>query len=185
MTQAGTTGITHAELVGFITAATTEVFSMMLGTEVTPEESFVQTTATAPASGIVSLVGLAGDWVGTGSISCSGALGCRVAGMLLGAECDAINEDVLDAFAEVTNMIIGNVKTAVEERLGPMGLSVPTVIFGRNFQTRNAGNHEWIVVPFAFGTDRMHVQLCLLPSREAGQKTLGRPGFPMPNVLSA
>jgi CheY-specific phosphatase CheX len=43
---------------------------------------------------------------------------------------------VLDAFAELIDMIIGNVKTALEEHLGPMGMSVPTVVHGKNFTTR-------------------------------------------------
>ena len=59
---------------------------------------------------------------------------------------------MLDAVAEVTNMIIGNVKTVLESRLGAMGLSTPTVIYGRNFQTaqlRQPGMdcgavHRWI-----------------------------------------
>jgi chemotaxis protein CheX len=176
------TALTQAELSGFITTSTTEVVSMMMGVEIVPSESFVQTVATAPASGIVSLVGLAGDWVGTGSVSCSASLACRLSSLMLMAEYPAVNEEVLDAIAELTNMIIGNVKTAVEERLGPMGLSVPTVIFGRNFQTRSSGSHEWIVVPFQCEGELLHVQLCLMPSRETGQTT--RPGFPMPHVLS-
>jgi chemotaxis protein CheX len=175
--------LTETELAGFITAASTEVFSMMLGVDILPAEPFVQKTASAPASGVVSLVGLAGDWIGTGSLSCSAATACRLSSLMLMTECEGVNEDVLDAIAELTNMIIGNVKTAIEERLGPMGLSVPTVIFGRNFQTRNAGNHEWVVVPFTYEEERLHVQLCLLPGNENAQKTT-RPGFPMPNVLN-
>lgn len=177
------TPLSQAEIVGFITTSTIEVFSMMLGVEIAPTKPFVQMTTTAPASGVVSLVGLAGDWVGTGSISCSANFACRIASLMLMAEYAAVTEDVLDAVAELTNMIIGNVKTVVEERLGPMGLSVPTVIFGRNFQTRNAGNHEWVVVPFGFEGECMHVQLCLLPSRDNAQKNV-RHGFPMPHVLS-
>jgi hypothetical protein len=64
-----------------------------------------------------------------------------------------------------------------------MGLSVPTVIFGKNFQTRNSGNHEWVVVPFTHEDERLHVQLCLLPGNENAQKTT-RHGFLMPNVLN-
>ncbi len=175
--------LTQSEIAGFIAAATTEVLSMMLGVEVVQSDPFVQTTASAPASGVVSLVGLAGDWVGTGSLSCSAALACKLSSLMLLAEYDSVNEDVLDAVAEMTNMIIGNVKTAVEERLGPMGLSVPTVIFGRNFQTRNPGNHEWVVVPFRYEGDCLNVQLCLVPGNDNGQKLM-RHGFPMPHVLS-
>src|SRR3546814_14068538 len=62
--------------------------------------------------------------------------------LMMMAEYDAVNDEVLDAMAEVTNMIIGNVKTALEERIGCMGLSIPTVIYGRNFTYRAVGNQE-------------------------------------------
>jgi chemotaxis protein CheX len=77
-----------------------------------------------------------------------------------------VNDDVLDAVAEVTNMVIGNVKTVLEERLGAMGLSIPTVIYGRNFSSRTVGKQNWTVVPFTLGNERLEVQLCLAPNRE-------------------
>ena len=53
--------------------------------------------------------------------------------------------------AELTNMIIGSVKTDLESQLGPLGLSIPTVVFGRNFKTRSAGTAEWIARPLPLG----------------------------------
>src|SRR5208337_4345250 len=99
----------------------------------------------------MSLIGLAGSWVGSGSLACSSGFAAKIASALLMAPYEAIDEDVLDAVAEVTNMIIGNVKTALEDRLGAMGLSTPTIIYGTNFQTRSSGNQEWTVVPFTLG----------------------------------
>ena len=78
--------ITQYQQVAFIAAATCEVFSTMLGQEVTPVGAFVERTATAPASGIVSLVGLAGNWVGTGGISCSASFACKISSLFLMAE---------------------------------------------------------------------------------------------------
>ena len=70
----------------------------------------------------------------------------------------------------------------VESRLGAMGLSTPTVIYGRNFQTRSSGNQNWTVVPFALGEDRMCVQVCIAPNDDSGKKTT-RTGFPVPHLL--
>ena len=87
-------------------------------------------------------------------------------------EYTSVNEEVLDAVAEVTNMIMGNVKTSLEEDLGAMGLSIPTVVYGRNFSSRTVGKQEWSVVPFKVGTEDLEVQVCLAPGREAGQQRL-------------
>ena len=174
--------ISQDELVQAIRSATDEVFSTMLNLRVIPGEVFEEKEESVPSSGVVSLIGLAGSWVGSGSLACSASCASKIASALLMTTYSAIDEDVLDAVAEVTNMIIGNVKTALESRLGSMGLSTPTVIYGRNFQTRSSGNQKWTVVPFALGEERMCVQVCIAPSDESGKKTT-RTGFPVPHLV--
>jgi chemotaxis protein CheX len=174
--------ISQEELVEAIRAATNEVFTTMLSLEVKPGEVFVEKEEPVPSSGVVSLIGLAGSWVGSGSLACSAGCAAKIASALLMTPYTAIDEDVLDAVAEVTNMIIGNVKTALESRLGAMGLSTPTVIYGRNFQTRSSGNQKWTVVPFALGEDQMCVQVCIAPNDDVGKKTT-RTGFPVPHLV--
>jgi len=176
-------GITQAELVEAIRSATTEVFSTMLNLELAPGEVFVEKEEAAPASGVVSLIGLAGTWVGSGSLSCPASLACKLASLFLLAEYPGINDEVLDSIAELTNMVIGNVKTTLENRLGSMGLSTPTVIYGRNFQTRSARNQEWTVVPFEADGERFCVQVCIAPNSDVKTQT-PRPGFPVPHVLN-
>jgi chemotaxis protein CheX len=107
------------------------------------------------------LIGLAGTWTGAGSITCSPTLACRVCAQLLMTEVTAVNEEVLDAVAELTNMIIGSVKTDLEQHLGPLGLSIPTVVFGRNFKTRTMANSDWIVMPVYWDEEHLLVKLCL------------------------
>ena len=174
--------IAQSDLVEAIRTATQEVFSMMLSLELTPGDVFVEKEEAEPASGVVSLIGLAGPWVGSGSLSCTAAFACKSASHFLSAEYPSLNEDVLDSVAAVTNMIIGNVKTALEDRLGAMGLSTPTVIYGRNFQTRSSGSQEWTVVPFLLGEDKMCVQMCLAPNPDAAKKA-PRGGYPIPHVI--
>jgi len=176
--------ISQSELVEAIRLATHDVFSTMLNLALETGDVFLEKEKAVPASGVVSLIGLAGPWVGSGSLFCTAGFACKIATHLLQTEYEAMNEDVLDAVAEVTNMIIGNVKTALEDRLGAMGLSTPTVIYGRNFQTRSAGNQEWTVVPFLLGAERMCVQMCIAPNADANKKA-PRAGFPIPHVLQA
>jgi chemotaxis protein CheX len=174
--------ITQEELVQAIRSATGEVFTTMLNLNLMPGEVFVEKEEAVPSSGVVSLIGLAGSWVGSGSLACSAGCAANIASALLMTPYTAIDEDVLDAVAEVTNMIIGNVKTALESRLGAMGLSTPTVIYGRNFQTRSSGNQEWTVVPFALGEHQMFIQMCIAPCPDTMKKTT-RTGFPVPHLL--
>jgi chemotaxis protein CheX len=154
----------HSLIVGSIIRSAGEVFSTMLGSELAGGEVTIETTTPEPNDGVVSFIGIAGSWVGTGSLGCSPAMACRVCAAMLMTEADSVNEDVLDAVAELTNMIIGSVKTDLEQELGPLGLSIPTVVFGRNFRTRSAGTTEWIHVRFDWDGDPLLVKMCLAPS---------------------
>ena len=158
-----------------------DVFSTMLRTELTVGQAQIKTIIEAPSSCVITLVGLAGQWSGTGSLTSSGEFACKMASRLLGAEYESVGEDVLDAVSEITNMVIGNVKTILEEKLGPMGLSTPTAIYGRNFQTRSAHSHDWVVVPFALGESHFSVQICLIP-RHAGEEDSSRTSVHTPQV---
>lgn len=166
-----------------VLAATESVFSTMLAMDLTAGEVRETNGAANLTDGVVSLVGLAGPWMGTGSIACSPGLACKIAGALLMTEFPGVDDEVLDAFAEVTNMVIGNVKTIIEEEVGLMGLSIPTVIFGKNFTTKSVGTQNWTVIPFHYEGETMVVQICLV------QNTKGQPssrvGFTHPQMALA
>lgn len=172
--------MTNADMAGAIITSTQEVFSMMLGIDMAAGEPFVG-DSTGTDSGVLALVGLAGSWVGTGSMSCSAAIACHIASQMLMVECPSINDDVLDAVAEVANMVIGNVKTKLEETLGAMALSTPTVVYGRNFETRRVGSREWVSVPFPCAGGSINVQVCLTEAQE--NATVFRPGFALPHTV--
>ncbi|MBM3764794.1 MAG: chemotaxis protein CheX, partial [Acidobacteria bacterium] len=80
---------------------------------------------------------------------------------MLVSECATVNEDVLDAIAEVSNMVIGNFKTVIEQEVGPMGLSTPTIIHGPSFTTKIGGNNGWKLIPFQMMGGEMLVQACV------------------------
>lgn len=158
--------VTQLEIEQAISKASREVFETMLNLplEVMPS---VMHSVIEPETfhGVVALVGVAGSWTGTGHISCTPQFAQKLAGALLMTEYHSVDEEVLDAVAEVANMIVGNVKTIFEEKLGPLGLTVPTVIFGRNYRTRSAGVKDWVLVRLRSGDESMDINFCLMPSR--------------------
>ena len=153
-------------IVGIVSRAAKDVFGTMLGLEIDLGEAFIEKSSPPESQKVVALIGLAGQWIGTGVIGCSPEFACRIASLMLMTEYQAVNEDVLDAMAEMANMIFGSVKTELEEHLGALGLSIPTVIFGRNFATRSVGQQAWTVFPLRAGTDEMEMKFCLMPNRD-------------------
>jgi chemotaxis protein CheX len=155
------------DIIQAVHSATAEVFSTMLGIEV--ETAPVHTDQSNPSvnEGVMAFVGIAGPWVGSGVISCTASFACRVCELFLMTEAVAVSEEVLDAVGELANMIIGNFKTAAEAMVGPLGLSVPTVIYGRNFTSKSLGNNDWLVLPFKCGDDSFEVRVWFAPASES------------------
>lgn len=118
--------VTQQDIEQAISKASREVFETMLNLPLQIDPS-VMRNAIEPETfhGVVALVGVAGSWTGTGHISCTSVFAQKLAGALLMTEYESVNEDVLDAVAEVANMIVGNVKTFFEEKLGPLGAHRP------------------------------------------------------------
>lgn len=153
-------------LVNTVANAAREVFATMLGLEIQIGESFIESPTPTPSQKVVAVIGLAGQWIGTGMVSCSPEMACRISSLMLMANCEAVTEDVLDAMAEMANMIFGNMKTELEDQLGALGLSIPTVIFGRTFAIRTLGPQSCTVVPIHAGEDRMELVICLTSNRD-------------------
>jgi chemotaxis protein CheX len=154
-------------IVQSVTQSTEQVFSTMLGVQIGQGQAAVENGMPEATEGVVSFIGVAGSWAGTGSVCCSPAMACKICAAMLMCEAPAVNEEVLDTVAELTNMIIGSVKTDLEQHLGPLGLSIPTVVYGRNFKTKSAGSTQWIVVRFVWDDEALLVKLCLEPKEQA------------------
>jgi chemotaxis protein CheX len=171
--------VTQSEITGMATASTEEVFSTMLGLDlqlIEEEHDSEHPMLAESGATVVSLIGLTGPWAGTGSITCSGELACLLASRFLSTDYDAVNTEVLDAVGEITNMIMGNVKTTLEDRVGAMDLSTPAVIFGQIFQTYSARIHDWLVIRFRCGKQELQVQMCLAESNPPQPRMFRFPG---------
>lgn len=129
---------------------------------------------------VVSLIGFGGDHTGNCMITCSKWLACKVASIMLMEEHSAVNAEVMDAFGEISNMVFGNVKTELEEHLGPLRLSIPTVIVGERFNIRNVSNPAWAAVKFrVFDREEVDVRMCVTSPASASPVVLKPevPGF--------
>jgi chemotaxis protein CheX len=155
-------------LVRCITESTSEVFSTMFEMAV-QYEGFAGNEQTADA-GLISLVGITGEWGGSGVFCCSPVLAAMICARMLGSELDfgnpVIDEEVLDVVAEVTNMLIGNIKNGLELVTGPLAISVPTVIHGKNFQFRNSTGVRGVALAFSTEGQTFEVRVAVAPATE-------------------
>jgi chemotaxis protein CheX len=142
-------------------AATQEVFTSMLGSEV-QLLSGPETERPASFDGVISLIGLVGAVIGNGSLVCSAEAACRLSSRLLAAEFSTVDEEVLDAVGEISNMIVGGFKTLLEIHVGRVQMSIPSVIFGKNIATRNSGANIAAAVRCGFPGGEIEVKIRLV-----------------------
>lgn len=120
---------------------------------------------------LVSIVGITGDWAGSGIFCCTSSLAAIICSRMLGSTINpngpAIDDEILDVVAEVTNMMVGNIKNALESATGPLAISVPTVIHGRNFQFRNISGLRGTATFFEGDGEKFEVRVSLTPAKEA------------------
>ncbi len=151
-----------------------QVFATMLDIDISEVPAAREAPASDNSEQIVSLIGFSGNYTGNCMVSCSKPFACRLASIMLMEEYREVNGEVMDAFGEISNMIFGNVKADLEEHLGPLQLSIPTVIAGREFNVRSLANPSWISIPLKAGSDAFEARMCVLqnPGRPSSQKTI-------------
>jgi len=148
-------------------AATVNVFLTMLDLHVRPEAAYIQRSPLEAQDGVEGLVGLAGNYAGIGALCCNSDLACFLSSCFLQMQIAAVDEMVLDTMGELTNMIIGSFKNALEKQTGPLAMSIPTVVHGKAITTRAMKHNQWVVVPFWINGEQLIVKVCLSAEVEA------------------
>ena len=140
-----------------------DVCQSMLGLTLTPADS--QRQAVTPQ--LMARVEIHGEQRLVVEIFAHEQLTAVIAETMFAADRGSLSRDeIRDAFGEVANMIIGNIKTNLEDELGCLALGVPTVTFGKNFSTRSTAKHSWTLVPFTCEGCQLFVQVLLVESSE-------------------
>lgn len=110
----------------------TDVFETMLSRPV----SEIDLSGIPEAGRLTAAVHFAGESAGALLLECAKPHACLLAELLTGVHHDTVDDDVLDALAELANMIGGNLKSALH---GGAGLSMPTVVEGSDYSMRIRG----------------------------------------------
>lgn len=158
------------ELAEIIRKSTHNVFSTMLGTELSPLEA-IDNPKPFMSSEVIGFIGMAGDFAGYVSIHLSRRQATDFTARLIGEDVGEVTseDEIRDAVGEITNMIAGNVKSALSP-LGIVEIALPTVVMTPKADLRVRGARG-VAVPFEDYTGVFHVDLIL--SDTAGTVRIG------------
>ena len=137
MTVAPMSAITEFDVQSQIRVSVTETFGTMLSMEIEPLEA-----EPPPGQGIHRIVGtlnLAGRVNGLFNVQVTVDFGRLMAAGMLGMEPAEVDpaSDVRDLIAEITNIVGGNLKSALNDAGHACVLSTPSITFGTDFTIRS------------------------------------------------
>lgn len=132
----------------FIIAAQT-VFKTMLGISVEMGKPALK-NVNRTSGDVTGIMGLAGDKKGTVTISLREAGARFIYKTLVGEECDSINQDVVDAIGEITNIISGQARKEFEKSGISLNAAIPMVIVGKEVEMNFITKIPIISLPFHF-----------------------------------
>ena len=122
------------------------VFSTML--ELNPDRQPVRISEGPTGENVLtSLVGISGDHSGVVALRFPPQTALKLAERFLGAEVTELNDEVIDAIAELTNMVAGSAKAKFNQD-PPLELTLPTVVEGAEYRLKYPTQSVWLEVPY-------------------------------------
>jgi len=140
-----------------------EAFGTMLGWEVSRGQPVLKNGRTVQYE-VSGIIGLSGKAVGTVVLSLNSQVALKAASAMLMYEATEIDEDVLDAVGELTNMVAGRAKAELEEY--QLMVSLPNVVTGRDYEVHFPSNVTPILIPFETVHGPLALEVGLAPVDE-------------------
>lgn len=145
--ESGVFGMIDVDYINPVIGSLEDTFSTMLNQKIkrTGLGLMENNQALFPVSGII---GVSGKAIGTIVLSMSKGVAAKAAAvMLMLDETPAdVDDDVLDAVGELTNMVTGGAKAKLEEF--KLSMSLPNVLMGDNCRLHFPQNSHPIAIPF-------------------------------------
>ena len=140
-----------------------DLFSTMLGGEVKRDEN-AHADERRNGEMVTGIIELSGSATGTVVIAFPDEVALRIVGRMFGMEFNEVDDTVLDAIGEVTNIIAGGAKSKFDVGDGPpINLGLPTVVRGSEYLVDLPADAVWANVPFgsSIGSFFMRVTLAI------------------------
>ena len=152
----------HVEYINPFLNATKNVIETMANVKVSNEKPGLKKGILS--WGVVSgVIGMASDKLkGHMVISFDEPCILGIVGGMLGEEFKQINQDVVDAVGEITNMICGGAKKDLNDLGYKFDLAIPLMIVGKNVEITQLTKGPVLSIPFATATGRFVVEANLV-----------------------
>lgn len=149
---------------GFTREAVRDVFRQMLAMEVMDDEP--SPLAAQPGGQIIGSVGFIGQATGIVYLFAGVGLARFITGAMLGlAETEVDDDMVNDAFGELSNMVVGSVKSQLCDHGWLCELTIPSIVRGNELQVESVAHGKKTIFGFRLGEHRLLVEITIKDSQ--------------------
>lgn len=148
------------KLVNPFIEATLHVLDTMASTKAQSGKPYLKKEKIAKGD-VSGVIGLTGDTKGTISVSFSEKSILSIVSNMFGDEMKELNDEIMDAVGEITNMISGQARQKLDELGRSLRAAIPSVIMGRDHTITHISNHPVIAVPFKTDNGEFTIEVCL------------------------
>jgi chemotaxis protein CheX len=140
--------------------AVIEVLATMAAIKAKPGKPYINTVGAAVGD-VTGLIGVTGH--AEGVISLTLAEGCvlRIVSHMLGEEFTGINDEIVDAVGELTNMIAGQARTHLAREGMNFQAATPSVFTGKNPTLKHVGGAPILSIPFSTPDGNLVVEISI------------------------
>ncbi|MFZ0449201.1 MAG: chemotaxis protein CheX [Desulfatiglandaceae bacterium] len=135
------------------------VLNTVSSTAVTPGKPYVKHDRVAKGD-VTGIIGLTGEARGTVSVTFTEACILDVFSKMFGEEMKTLNDEIVDAVGEISNMISGHARKKLEEIGKSLKAAIPTVVMGKNHQLTHMTNRPIIAIPFSTDKGGFTIEVC-------------------------
>ena len=128
--------------------ATIHVLGTMARIEPTPGKPFLKKDGAALGD-VSAIIGITGVARGSMALTFSESAIMAIVSNLLGTQATEVNEEVMDAVGELTNMICGDARRRLSEDGISLQGGIPTIVSGKNHSISHINNGPRLAIPFA------------------------------------
>ncbi|MDR1466473.1 MAG: chemotaxis protein CheX [Treponema sp.] len=130
-----------------------DVFKQFIGCEIIAKTPYFSEKNSLEGGDVSAVIGFTGEARGAVIVSMQKNIAIKLTDILTGSPHTVMDDDVLDVVGEIVNIIAGNVKQKLEERM-KMIISLPTIVQGAGHIIKWPGNQARILcIPFKIFED--------------------------------
>jgi len=153
--------IINVDFINPFLTATMHVLKIQASTESSPGSISMKEDKTKHMGDISGVIGLVSNaFSGSVVISFPQRTFLKIMSRMLGEEYTEINKDIQDGAAELTNMIFGQAKIALNEKGFGIHAAIPSVVTGQNHSVQSMADGPQVVVPFETDVGPFFIEIC-------------------------